>query len=111
MTPVQVPRPDATPVPTSASSSSSDDHDSHLFSTDNDSTSVDSVGDDGVHDLDLIGTKVRRKFDLGWFDGEVISVVANGIYKVRYEDGDMEDLERDELYEHELTYDQHYMVN
>ena len=23
----------------------------------------------------------------------------------------MEDLDRDELYEHELTYDQHYMVN
>ena len=32
-----------------------------------------------------------------------------GLYKVRYEDGDREDLNRIELHEHELVYEQHYL--
>ena len=80
-----------------------------LPSDDDTNTTVNSVDSDGVHDLDMIGVKVRKEFDLGWFDGEVISVTGPGLYKVKYEDGDMEDLTRIELREHELAYEQHYL--
>ena len=33
------------------------------------------------------------------------------LYKVRYEDGDMKDLNRFELFEHELAYEQFYLLN
>ena len=33
-----------------------------------------SVNSNGVHDLDLIGTKIRKSFSIGWFDGEVIKI-------------------------------------
>ena len=57
----------------------------------------------------MIGVKVRKKFSEGWFDGEVIGVTGPGLYKVLYEDGDKEDLNRMELREHELAYEQHYL--
>ena len=58
----------------------------------------------------MIGVKVSKKFGDDWFDGEVISVSEPGRYKVRYryEDGDMENLDRYELYSHELAYEQYY---
>ena len=81
-----------------------------LHSDDDDTTTdVNSVDSDGVHDLDMIGVKVRKKFGSDWFDGEVISVTGPGLYKVTYEDGDREDLNRIELHEHELAYEQHYL--
>ena len=81
-----------------------------MLHSDNDTTTtVNSVDSDGVHDLDMIGVKVRKKFSSGWYDGEVISVTGPGLYKVRYEDGDREDLNRIELHEHELVYEQHYL--
>ena len=42
---------------------------------------VNSVDSDGVHDLDMIGVKVRKQFSTGWFDGEVISVTGPDLYK------------------------------
>ena len=74
--------------------------------TDSDEHSVDS---NGVHDLDLIGTKIRKLFSTGWFDGEVIGVSGPGVFKVKYTDGDVEELDRVELYKHELAYEQHYL--
>ena len=67
----------------------------------------------GVHDLDLIGTKVRKEFpdSGGWFDGEVTSVTGPGLLRVTYTDGDVEDLDRIELHELELQYDQHYLLD
>ena len=63
----------------------------------------------GVHDLDYIGTKIRKSFSTGWFDGEVIGVSRPGVFKIKYTDGDMEELDRVELYKHELAYEQHYL--
>lgn len=67
---------------------------------------------DGVCDLDRIGTKVRKEFpdDIGWFDGEVTDVTGPGLFRVTYTDGDTEDLDRDELNEFELQYDQYYLL-
>ena len=65
---------------------------------------------DGVHNSDLIGIKVRKQFTEGWFGGEVIDVSCPDIYEVKYEDDDVEKLERIELYRFELAYDQHYMI-
>ena len=60
-------------------------------------------------DVDMIGVKVRKKFGSEWYDGEVISVSRPGIFKVKYEDSDTEELDKFELFEHELAYEQHYL--
>ena len=47
-----------------------------------------------------IGTKVRKKFDGCWFDGEVVEVhVDDSLWTVeyRYDDGDREDLNENEI--------------
>ena len=36
-------------------------------------------------------------------------VTSPGIFKVVYTDGDTEELDRDEVRQHELEYDQHYL--
>ena len=69
------------------------------------------MGSNGVPDLDLIGIKIRKEFpdDQGCFDGEVTCVTRPDIFKVVYTDGDVEELDRFEVYQHELEYDQHYL--
>ena len=74
------------------------------------STSLNSGGDDVV-DADLIGVKVRKQFGSEWFDGEVISVSEPGIFKVKYEDSDSEELDKFEVFKFELNYEQHYLLN
>ena len=44
-------------------------------------------------------------------DGEVIGVSEPGLFKVKYEDSDMEELDKFEVYQHELKYEQHYLLN
>ena len=91
--------PQSTPQPTPQSSTSTPI-----------STSFNSGGDD-VADVDLIGVKVRKQFGSEWFDGEVIGVSEPGIFKVKYEDSDVEELDKFEVYQFELNYEQHYLLN
>ena len=54
-----------------------------------------------------IGTGVRRKFDSGWFDGEVIEIHAiDKLWTVKYTDGDKEDLNEDQLIRYSSQYNQ-----
>ena len=60
-------------------------------------------GSNTVNDEDRypIGTKVRKHFTQGWFDGEVISIDAEEkLWKIRYSDGDCEELDKDHLIRH-----------
>ena len=45
--------------------------------------------------LPPIGTNIRRKYNIGWFDGELI-VSSSGASKAVYDGGDVEDLHDDE---------------
>ena len=65
------------------------------------------VGSSTVNDVDRypIGTKVRKHFPQGWFDGEVISIdVEEKLWKIRYSDGDCEELDKDHLIRHISLY-------
>ena len=56
-----------------------------------------------------VGTKVRRHFDSGWFDGEVVSIHAHDkLWTIRYTDGDEEDFNEDQLIRHSSQYNQKY---
>ena len=56
-----------------------------------------------------VGTKVRRHFDSGWFDGEVVSIhVHDKLWTIRYTDGDEEDFNEDQLIRHSSQYNQKY---
>ena len=51
-----------------------------------------------------IGHMIRKEFDEGWFDGEVYGVVENDIYRIRYTDGDTEELDLETLQKHIILY-------
>ena len=80
------------------------------------STSSTSSGDDEVlNDVKArlhkypIGTGVRKKFDSGWFDGKIVKVhVYDKLWTVRYTDGDVEDLDEDQLIRYSSQYNQKY---
>ena len=55
-----------------------------------------------VANLDNI--KVRREFDLGFFNGVVTHYTSDGWYHVKYEDDDSEDLSEDEVRAAAATY-------
>ena len=56
-----------------------------------------------------VGTKVRRHFDSGWFDGEVVSIhVHDKLWTIRYTDGDEEDFNEDQLIRYSSQYNQKY---
>ena len=59
----------------------------------------------------MIGVKVRKMFEGDWYDGEVMDVTGPNIFKVVYEDGDSEELDRKTVQELELAYDDHYLLN
>ena len=51
-----------------------------------------------VTGLELVGRRIRRTFDAGWFEGEIKSYDAVArFYLVHYSDGDEEDLEEEEI--------------
>ena len=62
---------------------------------------------DSFCDVDLIGVKVRKQFGSDWFDGEVVSVSRPGIFKVKYEDNDTEELDKFEVAKHESLVSSH----
>ena len=58
-----------------------------------------------------IGTGVRREFDDGWFDDERIKMFTHDkLWKVKYTDGDMEDLNEDQLIRFSSQFNQKYNV-
>ena len=54
-----------------------------------------------------IGTCVRKKFVDSWFDGEVVSINSK-FWKIRYTDGDEEDMNVNEVRIHHDIYTQTY---
>jgi hypothetical protein len=54
-----------------------------------------------------VGTQVRKEFDSqGWFEGVVVSIDEdNALYRIKYEDGDVEDVDEEELEVLVLQYD------
>ena len=56
-----------------------------------------------------IGTNIRRKFDDGWFDGVVIQVdVRHKLWKVKYTDSDVEDMDEGQMITYTSKYNQKY---
>ena len=95
---------------------SSTSNDSSSTSSSSTNSSSTSSGDDEVlNDVKArlhkypIGTGVRKKFDSGWFDGKIVKVhVYDKLWTVRYTDGDVEDLDEDQLIRYSSQYNQKY---
>ena len=62
-----------------------------------------------LHRFPVDTNKVRRHFDSGWFDGEVVAIhVHDKLWTIRYTDGDEEDFNEDQLIRHSSQYNQKY---
>ena len=56
-----------------------------------------------------IGTGVRKKFSSVWFDGEVVKIHPfDKLWSIKYPDGDIEDMNEDEMITYSSKYNQHY---
>ena len=53
-----------------------------------------------------VGTKVRKEFSTGWFNGEVVAI-EGGFFSVTYSDGDQEDLDQQEVIEAATSFMKH----
>ena len=53
-----------------------------------------------------IGTCVRKHFPKGWFDGKIIGMRGNKLWKIEYTDGDCEDVCEKELQTHITLYNE-----